>query len=217
MNYKKKRILSLFIIAAIIIISYLLLDKYGINLGLDLRGGSHIVLQARLTEQREIDDNIMTGLVNIIERRVNSIGLAEAVIQREGSDKIIVELPAVEDPNQALETIGKTAVLTFRSPQGQVLMTGESIADARAVYDQYNNPVVTFELTSAGSKRFEEITRQYLNQRISIYLDDELLTAPVVESVIKGGGQITGYYTLEEAHNHAVLIREGALPVPERQ
>ena len=113
MNYKKKRILSLFIIAAIIIISYLLLDKYGINLGLDLRGGSHIVLQARLTEQREIDDNIMTGLVNIIERRVNSIGLAEAVIQREGSDKIIVELPAVEDPNQALETIGKTAVLTW--------------------------------------------------------------------------------------------------------
>lgn len=214
MNYKEKRILKLFIIAAIILVSCLVFNKYGINLGLDLRGGSHIVLQARPTEQREIDDTLMSGLINIIERRVNSIGLAEAVVQREGKDKIIVELPAVEDPNQALETIGKTAVLTFRNPQGQVLMTGEAIANAQAIYDQYRRAVVSFELTSAGSKRFEEITRQYINQRIGIYLDDDLLTNPVVESVIRGGGQITGYNSLEEAHSHAVLIKEGALPVP---
>lgn len=214
MRYKQKRTLKLIFILAIILSSYLLLYFYEINLGLDLRGGTHIVLQAQPTDQREIDNDVMSGITSVIERRVNSIGLAEAVVQREGRDKIIVELPAVDDPIEAMETIGRTAVLSFRNPNGDILMTGEAIADAQASFDQYRRPVVSFELTNDGSRKFEEITRQYMGQKIGIYLDEELLTNPTVQAVIRGGGKITGYESTEAAQNHAILIKEGALPVP---
>ncbi|HMA59681.1 MAG TPA: protein translocase subunit SecD, partial [Halanaerobiales bacterium] len=126
----------------------------------------------------------------------------------------IVELPAVDNPNEAIETIGRTAVLTFRNPAGQVLMTGEFVKNATADYDQYGRPVVSFEMNSEGADKFENITRQYMGQKIGIYLDDELLTNPTVQSVISGKGQITGYDSVEAAQKDAILIREGSLPVP---
>lgn len=215
MRYKQKRILKLVFIVAIILFSYFLYHFYGINLGLDLEGGSHIVLQAEPTEQREINDEVMKVISNIIERRVNEMGLTEALIQREGKDRVIVGLPAVDNPNEAIKTIGRTAVLTFRNAQGDILMTGDAVKSAEAAYGgEFRRPVVRFELTSDGSRKFEAITKQYLGQRIGIYLDEEELTNPVVSEVIKGGGNITGYNTVEEAQNHAVLITEGALPVP---
>ena len=214
MRYRQKRILKLAFIVAIILSSYLLYHFYGINLGLDLRGGSHIVLQAQPTEQREIDNDVMEGIQNIIERRVNSLGMSDVTVQREGRDRIIVELPAVDNPNEAMEVIGRTAVLSFRNSHGDILMTGEVVANAEADRDQYSRPVVSFELTSQGSQKFEAITRQYMGQKIGIYLDEELLTNPTVQSVIKGRGQITGYETMESAQSHAILIKEGALPVP---
>lgn len=214
MRYKQKRLLKLAFILAIILFSYFLFNFYGINLGLDLRGGAHIVLQAQPTEQREITPEVMSGITSVIERRINSMGLKEATVQREGTDRIIVELPAVDSPNEAIQIIGRTAVLTFRNPAGEIVMTGEMIKTARADFDQYNRPVVSFTLTDKGSKKFEAITRQYLNKKIGIYLDEELLTNPTVQSVITGGGQITGYKTTADAEAHAILIREGALPVP---
>lgn len=214
MRYKQKRVLKLLLILAIIIFAYFLYSYYGINLGLDLQGGSHIVLQAKPTPEREINNQVMSGILSVIERRVNQLGLTEPVIQREGKDRIIVELPAVDNPNEAIETIGRTAVLTFRNSAGKVLMTGEVIKDARASFDEYSRPVIKFKLDEEGSKKFESITRQYIGQKIGIYLDEELLTNPVVQTVIKGEGVITGYKTVEEAEKDAVLIREGALPVP---
>ncbi|MGM0410362.1 MAG: protein translocase subunit SecD [Bacillota bacterium] len=215
MRYKQKKILKLVFIIAIIGFAYFLFSYYNINLGLDLQGGAHIVLQAQPTEGREINDDVMSGIINIIERRVNQLGLTEPVIQRQGDSRVIVELPAVDDPNEAIETIGRTAMLTFRDPNGDVVMTGDVINDAEANHDQYGRPVVSFKLTSEGEDEFEKVTRQLLGQKMGIYLDDERLTNPTVQSVISGsGGQITGYDSVEDAREDAILIREGALPVP---
>ena len=217
MRYRQRRLLKLAFIIAIIIFSYFLVDYYEINLGLDLRGGSHLVLQAQPSPDREITPEIMNMITSVIERRVNSLGLTEALVQQEGFDRIIVELPAVEDPNEAIKLIGRTALLTFRNPAGEVLMTGEFIKEARVAYGEFNQPVIRFVLNDEGSKKFEAITRQYQGQKVGIYLDDHLLTNPVVQTVIKGEGVITGYKTVQAAEEHAVLIREGALPVPVKQ
>lgn len=214
MRYKQKKILKFVFIIAIIAFASSLFYFHDINLGLDLQGGSHIVLQAQPTEEREINDQIMSGIHQVIERRVNQMGLSEPVIQRQGSDRIIVELPAIDNPNKALDTIGRTAVLTFRNPADEILMTGEYIKDARADYDQYGRPVVSIKFNDVGTDKFEKVTRMYLGQKIGIYLDDELLTNPVIQDVIKGPGQITGYKSVEEAEKDAILIREGSLPVP---
>ncbi|MFW6006470.1 MAG: protein translocase subunit SecD [Halanaerobiales bacterium] len=214
MKYKQKKLLKAAFIISIVVFAFVLYQMYGINLGLDLQGGSHIVLQAEPTEDREVNNEVMDGIQNIIERRVNQLGLSEPVIQREGNDRIIVELPAVDDPNEAIETIGRTAVLTFRNSSDEVLMRGDAVKDASAGHDDYGRPIVKFSLTSEGSQEFEEITREYMGQRIGIYLDDEELTNPQVNQVIKGDGSITGYETIEEAEEHAILIREGSLPVP---
>src|SRR6056297_1498100 len=214
MKYKQKRMWKFIFIIAVVALAVFLYFNNSINLGLDLQGGSHIVLQAQPTEERPITNEVMSGIQSVIERRVNQLGLSEPVIQREGSDRIIVELPAIDNPNEAIETIGRTAVLTFRNSAGQVLLTGEYIQNATADYDQYGRPVVSFEMNSEGSDRFEEITSQYIGQKIGIYLDDELLTNPTVQDTISGKGQITGYESVEAAQKDAILIREGSLPVP---
>ncbi len=214
MRYKQKRRIKLIIILAIMAFAAFLYFQHGINLGLDLQGGAHIVLQAQPTEEREINDTVMSGIQSVIERRVNQLGLSEPLIQREGSDRIIVELPAVDSPNEAINTIGRTAMLTFRNSAGEVLMTGEAVKDARADHDQYGRPVIAFTLNSEGSEKFANITRQYIGEKIGIYLDDERLTNPTVQAVIEERGQITGYDSIQAAEEDAILIREGALPVP---
>lgn len=214
MRYKQKRRIKLIIILVIIAFAAFLYLQHGINLGLDLQGGAHIVLQAQPTEEREINDTVMSGIQSVIERRVNQLGLSEPLIQREGRDRIIVELPAVDSPNEAINTIGRTAMLTFRNSAGEVLMTGEAVKDARADHDQYGRPVIAFTLTEDGSKQFADITSQYIGKKIGIYLDDEQLTNPTVQAVIEEKGQITGYETIQAAEENAILIREGALPVP---
>jgi preprotein translocase subunit SecD len=214
MRYKQKRAFKISFIVAVIILAIFLYSYYGINLGLDLQGGSHIVLQAQPTAEREINNQVMTGIISVIERRVNQLGLTEPLIQRQGADRIIIELPAVDNPNEAINTIGRTAILTFRNQAGEVLMTGDALQDAKASYGEFNRPVIRFTLTDEGSRKFEAITREYMNRKIGIYLDDELLTNPTVQAVIKGDGVITGYSTVDEAEKDAILIREGALPVP---
>lgn len=213
MRYKQKRRFKIGFIFLIIALAVGLYGFYGINLGLDLEGGSHIVLQAQPTEDRDIDNEVMTGILSVIERRVNQIGLSEPVIQREGSDRIIVELPAVDNPSEAISTIGRTAMLTFRI-DGETVMSGENISDARASHDEYGRPVVTFSLNREGAREFENITRQHMGQQMGVYLDEEQLTNPTIQAVIRDSGQITGYDSVEEAQEHAILIREGALPVP---
>ena len=102
-----------------------------IRQGLDLQGGTHIVMQAEDTDQNKVTPEAITQVINIMQKRVNEMGLTEPIIQREGSNRIIIELPGEKDPQKAIDTIGKTAVLQFMDEEGNVRLTGEDLKDAR--------------------------------------------------------------------------------------
>ncbi|GAB6138295.1 protein translocase subunit SecD [Halanaerobaculum tunisiense] len=218
MNWRQKRIGKVVsMIALLLLATYFLYPlNESIKLGLDLQGGTHVVLRAQDTEQNQVDDKAMKRVMSVINRRVNEMGLTEPVIQRQGEDRIIVELPGVNDPNEAIETIGKTAQLKFKDEAGNVLMTGEYLQEAKARFGgQFNQPVIVIKLNDAGSEKFAEVTRNNVGRRVGIYLDDELLTNPNVQEPITGGeASITGYESLKEAQQDALLLRAGSLPVP---
>lgn len=186
-----------------------------IRQGLDLQGGTHVVLEAEDTGIAKVDNDAMVRVVSIMEKRVNELGLAEPIIQREGERRVIIELPGIKDPDAAIQTIGKTAMLEFRDEDGNVVLTGNDLADARAATNQTNNQnVVNLEFTSEGGQKFADLTMQNVGRTIAIVLDGEILTDPVVREPILGGrAEISGQKTLEEAQRLAVLLRSGALPV----
>ena len=215
-----------------------------LNLGLDLRGGSHIVLQAKPTQQTPtITNEAMDGVLRVIRNRIDQLGVAEPVITRQGRDRIVAELPGIENPQRAIELIGKTALLEFidtgtRSlPQGaewkdndtvvlpdnkttiklpkQVILTGADLVDARAQFDQFGRPNVAFTFKSSAAKKFEDYTTKNVGKYLTIALDNRVISSPVINSPIPGGhGVIEGGFTLESARDLAVLLRGGALPVP---
>lgn len=185
-----------------------------IKQGLDLQGGTHVVLQAVDTPELKVDDDAVNRSVKIIERRVNELGLTEPVIQRQGKDRIIVELPGVKDPEKAIAMLGRTAMLQFKDMNGKVVLTGKDLKDARAQISQGNQAVVGLEFSDEGGKKFGELTARNIGKQIAIELDGEVLTAPVVQEAITGGrAQISGSRTVEEAEHLAILLRSGSLPV----
>lgn len=185
-----------------------------IKQGLDLQGGTHVVLQAVDTPELKVDDDAVNRSVKIIERRVNELGLTEPVIQRQGKDRIIVELPGVKDPEKAIAMLGRTAMLQFKDMSGKVVLTGKDLKDARAQVSQGNQAVVGLEFSEEGGKKFGELTARNIGKQIAIELDGEVLTAPVVQEAITGGrAQISGSRTVEEAEHLAILLRSGSLPV----
>lgn len=215
MTWQRRQLFRMLAVLLLIGVALFYFITSGINYGLDLQGGAHIVLEAQDMETRAVDDQAMNQLITIIERRVDQLGLTEPIIQREGSRRIIVELPGAERPTEAIEIIGTTAMLRFLNEEGQLVMTGEYLTDAQATYDtRFQRPVISFKLNREGSRIFANVTRENIGREIAIYLDDDLLTSPVVQDEIRGEGQITGYKTLEEAQTHALLLRAGALPVP---
>lgn len=185
-----------------------------IRQGLDLQGGTHVVLEAQDTEQAKVNDDAMNRVVKIMEKRVNELGLTEPIIQREGANRVIVELPGVKDPDKAIAILGKTAMLEFKDEEGNTVLTGTDLKDAKEETLQNNQNVVSLQFSDEGAKKFADLTTQNVGRTISILLDGEVLTAPRVNEPITGGSaQITGSRSLEEAHNLAVLLRSGALPV----
>lgn len=183
--------------------------------GLDIAGGVRLVLQGEPTANAPITRQAMEDAARVIERRVNTLGVSEPNIQLEGQDRIVVELADVHDVERAREMVGKTAVLRFVGPDGQEVLTGNDVERAQAVQDPASGKfVVALSLKGEGPKKFEEATRKYLGQPIAIYLDDEMISNPVVQSVITGGqAQIIGDFTAQEAADLASLINGGALPV----
>ena len=185
-----------------------------IRQGLDLQGGTHVVLEGEDTEQAKVDDDAMNRVVKIMEKRVNELGLTEPVIQREGERRIIVELPGIKDPDKAIEVLGKTAMLEFKDEDGNTVLTGTDLKDAREQTTQNNQNEVAIEFSDEGAEKFADLTSANVGRTIAILLDGEVLTAPRVNEAITGGkAVITGSRNLEEAHNLAVLLRSGALPV----
>ena len=182
--------------------------------GLDLQGGTHVVLQAVDTPQLKVNDDALDRATHIIERRVNALGLTEPVVQRQGRDRIIVELPGVKDPEKAINMLGKTAMLEFKDPNNKSVLTGTDLKDAKAVVGNGNQPLVSMEFSDEGGQKFADVTARNVGKRIAITLDGEVLTAPVVQEAITGGrAQITGNRSMEEAQHLAILLRSGSLPV----
>jgi preprotein translocase subunit SecD len=185
-----------------------------IKQGLDLQGGTHVVLEAVDTPEAKVDEDAVQRVVKIIEKRVNEIGLTEPIIQRQGERRIIVELPGIKEPEKAIEMLGKTALLEFQDESGITVMTGKDLKDAKAEIGQNKNSVVALEFSDQGSKLFADLTTKNVGKHISILLDKKVLTSPVVnEPIPNGKAVITGSRSIEEAQNLAILLRSGSLPV----
>jgi SecD/SecF fusion protein len=186
--------------------------------------------------------------VEVIRGRIDELGTTEPIIQRQGDDRIIVQVPGADDPERVKELIGTTARLTFqmvdvqnsvedaisgRPPVGtevlysqddppipylvetRELVTGENLDDAGVSFDQNTNePVVTFRFDGTGAQRFGRATTQNVGRPFAIVLDDQVVSAPVInEPILGGSGQISGSFSVEGANNLAILLRAGALPL----
>ena len=191
-------------------------DK-GIPLGLDLRGGVHLVLQAETGKDgKAITKDDIDKAKAIIAKRVDEMGISEPIVQTDYDKKrVIVDIAGIQDPEKAVEVIKTTAKLSFRDPEGNIALEGDQLSDAKAGQGQQPGAfVVNLTFTSEGAKKFADLTSKYLNQRIGVYLDDKILTNPTVQTTIANGqAEITGYATLDAAASDAVLMRSGSLPV----
>ncbi|MCQ4921895.1 protein translocase subunit SecD [Tissierella carlieri] len=204
--------------------------KDAIDLGLDLAGGVYVVLEAQTDAKGAELQRIMEQSKAIINERVNGLGVSEPNISIEGSNRIRVELAGIDDPQKAIELIGKTAQLQFVDPNKDVVLTGKNVIGSEVQY--HNNQlgqqeiVVSLELDKEGTKKFAEATGRLTlepnreDRIIYIILDDQIISYPAVQSAEEGGtaitdgkAVITGGFSLEEASQLATLIRAGALPV----
>ncbi len=185
-----------------------------IKLGLDLRGGTYVVLQA----QGKIEQDTMAKVKDIVERRVDSLGVAEPVIQLSGNDRLIVELAGIKDPQKAIDLIGTTAKLEFKiknqdGTYGPTLLEGSAIKTANLSQGQFGQPEVAFELNGDGSNKFAEITRENVGKQLAIMLDGKEQSAPVINTEISGGKGVITTNNPEDAKNLTNLLKSGALPV----
>ncbi|WP_163272019.1 protein translocase subunit SecDF [Chelativorans alearense] len=207
------------------------------------------LLRLELTEEG-ISYRLATALeqsIEVIGRRVNELGTTEPVIQRQGDDRVLVQVPGLDDPERLKDILGQTAKMTFqmvdqsvpvqeaiqgRPPAGttvmysmddppvpyliedRVIVSGESLVDAQATFDQRTNePVVSFRFDTRGATRFGQATQENVGRLFAIILDGQVISAPQIrEPILGGSGQISGNFTVQTANDLAVLLRAGALP-----
>ena len=231
---KVKSLIKLGIVAVlIVVVAFLALNglqvgKYilkpvgsAISLGLDLRGG--VSTEYRVTDTTVDNyESLLDGTVSALRTRLTNAGFTEATVAIQSNDRILVEIPDVDDPEQVAEIIGTPAHLEFRDPNGNVVFEGKDIKSAGAQWSDETSTKagVGFVLNKEASEAFAKATQEFLGQSISIYLDDELISAPTVNQVITGGqGIITSSASesteesVEWANNLAMLIQSGALPL----
>lgn len=208
--------------------------KDSMKLGLDIEGGAFVVLEADTDAKGDDLKKIMEQTKEVITRRVNAMGLTEPNIVLEGEKRIRIELPGVKDAQEAIDAIGKTAQLKFVKSNGELVITGNEVKNAKLGFDNKSNkPIVSLELNSEGTKLFQIATRELsmlpdhivnpndpskmmmnADKIIHIVLDDEIISSPMVNDEIPNGKAfISGNFTSESASNLAALIRGGALPV----
>jgi len=211
-----------------------LIPKYTLKTGLDLQGGTHLLLQA---DMASIDPNdretALESVKQVISRRVDLYGVSEPIIQTskfQNTYRLIVELPGVKDVNQAVSLIGQTAQLDFREDQTATAgaatlvfqptgLTGKDLKKAAVSFGQSGNTtgqaVVSLEFTREGSQKFAEITQRNVNKPVAIFLDNQLITSPIVnEPILSGQAVISGNFTTDSASQLAIQLNAGALPVP---
>ena len=204
-----------------------------IKLGLDLKSGTHITVIVKPPKDqpnKRITDSDIQQVIQVLTRRLNPQGVSEIIIQKAGENKIVIDIPEQTDPQEAIKLVTKTAFLEFKvkyedpvtgEERWKTVLTGKYLKRAQVSIDPVSNmPVVEFELNSEGAKIFRDITREYLGKQIAIFFDGELISAPVVESVIAGGKGIITLGTkdykeaLKEAKELANFLNAGALPLP---
>ncbi len=205
--------------------------------------GNDIVVSFTEAERQAMDTRTMQQSLEIIRRRVDAAGTREPTIQRQGSDRILIQVPGVGSAAELKEMIGTTAKLTFNpvvrqttdageSPgaRNQILpaadqpglyyiiestpvVSGEDLVDAQPSFDQNNRPAVSFRFDPSGARRFGDYTANNIGKPFAIVLDEQVISAPVIQSHIPGGtGIITGQFTVQESTELAILLRAGALP-----
>ena len=232
-------------LAATLPIQTNLLGPGGLRLGLDLRGGSQLLYKADLSKKEPsvTDEQAMASAMEKIQRRVNEFGAAEPIIQKQGTDRILVQLPGVKDITRAISLIGDTGLLYFRELQvdasgspvldsqgyytfreeaataigtdGEVReLTGQYLTLAKPDFDQFGAPIVVFEWNDEGAHLFQQITSRNLQKPLAIAIDQEIISSPTVEAVITNRGQIQGSFTVEEVRDLVNKLNSGALDVP---
>ncbi|HBU12057.1 MAG TPA: protein translocase subunit SecD [Clostridiales bacterium] len=190
----------------------------GIQQGLDITGGVYTVYQAADTTTAEFDVE-MNNTISVLRNRLDSKGFTEATITRQGYDRIRVEIPinstsTIQDPSEISKYIGSPAKLEFTDPNGALIMEGNDIERAVADTDETGQWGVSFQLTPEGTAKFAQATTEFVDQPISIKLDDTVISAPTVNEAILGGqGFISGSFTQASAQNLALQIQSGALPI----
>ena len=188
--------------------------KDGIVLGLDLQGGLYSIYEAKVEPNDPDKSSKIESAIQVMRNRLDQANQYEATVAPQGDNRIRVEIPGIKDPQQLMEILGKPAVLEFVDPEGNVVITGQDIKSAKPGFGEKQMPVVNFELLPEGAKKFADATAKNIGKAITITLDKEIISSPIVESVISGGkGVITGMKSIEEARQLANLIQSGALPV----
>src|SRR5574344_169552 len=225
---KNKKIMF-WVIALIVLIAGIIVLTKPTKLGLDLVGGSRLVLQAQTTANvAKITPDMMDSLKFAIENRVNKLGVAETVVQQIGDTRLLIEIPNVSDLKQAKEFLGETAELEFKKPGPTVngeqtwfptSLTGKDLSKANLSTNSSNGEwVVDLTFNDAGTKKFGELTKKLVGKQMAIFFNGEMQSAPVIrEPIIGGNAQISGGengFQYEEAKKMVDLLNAGALPVP---
>ena len=204
-----------------------------------------VVISYSDTALNQLKAKVVDQSIEIVRRRIDELGTKEPVIQRQGSDRIVVQLPGLQNPEYVKTLLGKTAKMAFHlvdsrstaadarrgklsttsrlinSVDGETLVIsrkpvvgGENLIDAQPSF-QEGDPVVSFKFNGLGGKKFGEATKNNIGERLAIVLDNEVISAPVIQSAILGGsGVISGNFTVKSASDLALLLRSGALPAP---
>lgn len=207
------------------------------------RDGAILTISLSAAEKQAVDDRTMAQSLEIIRRRIDEAGTREPTIQRQGSERILVQVPGVGSAQEVKDLIGKTALLTFQpvvnrtsdpdaSPgagnqlvpsidelgtyfvlERSPVVTGENLVDAQPAFDQNGRPAVNFRFNASGGRKFGDYTADNIGLPFAIVLDNEVISAPTIQSHISGGsGIITGRFTVEETTSLAILLRAGSLP-----
>ena len=188
----------------------------------------------------EIKKSTLEHSLEIVRRRIDEVGTKDPTIMRRGSDRILIELPGLDDPNRIKNLLGKTANLTFRlvsedddfgseaiffedgksqlNVNKRIVMAGDNLVNAKPTFDnKLNETIVSFSLDRAGAKKFARVTSKNVGKRLAIILDNKIISAPSIrEPIVGGNGTISGNFTFQSATDLALLLRSGALPAPLR-
>jgi preprotein translocase subunit SecD len=211
---------------------------------IDVRAdGDVIIVSLSEAEKLATDERTVQQSLEIVRRRIDEVGTREPTIQRQGDDRILIQVPGVGSAAELKAIIGTTAQLTFNpvlsrgtdanaapglgnklvpsldepgtfyTLEASPVVTGEELVDAQPAFDQNGRPAVNFRFNTSGARKFGDYTAENIGSPFAIVLDDEVVSAPTIQSHIPGGsGIITGNFTVEESTNLAVLLRAGALP-----